>query len=169
MSNIKEIIIDFVKNSYPVKLEVLAQTVSRKTTTFNYNLFEILDELIKEKKIYVLKNDEIYFIFPESIEIVTSMFNTGKYNLYTISITKDNYTLDIGFDYLPCLADLIDKISSLKYVQDINKTKEIIELLMNVNDENWPETGGDFCGYVQFGGIDKKDIISISFFLNYEK
>lgn len=49
MSNIKEIIINFVKSSYPVKLDVLAQTVSRKSSTFNYNLFEILDELIKEK------------------------------------------------------------------------------------------------------------------------
>lgn len=78
MSNIKEIIINFVKSSYPVKLDVLAQTVSRKSSTFNYNLFEILDELIKEKKIYVLKNDEIYFIFPESIEIVMSMFSEKR-------------------------------------------------------------------------------------------
>lgn len=166
MSNIKEIIIEFVKCSYPVKLDVLAQTVSRKANTYNYNLFEVLDELIKDEKIYVLKNDDVYFIFPESIEIVTSMFNDGESKLYTISITKDNCTLDVGFDYLPCLADLVNKISSLKYVQDINKTKEIIELLMNVNDENWPETDVDFCGSVQFGGIDKKDIISISFFLN---
>lgn len=150
MSNIKEIIINFVKSSYPVKLDVLAQTVSRKSSTFNYNLFEILDELIKEKKIYVLKNDEIYFIFPESIEIVMSMFSEKK-KLYKISIIKYDFIFDFEFDTLPCLADLIDRISSLKTeIRNFNKV-ELIELLNNNDipiESNWPATDEKFCGSI---------------------
>lgn len=150
MSNIKEIIIDFVKSSYPVKLDVLAQTVSRKSSTFNYNLFEILNELIKEKKIYVLKNDEIYFIFPESIEIVTSMFSEKK-KIYKISIVKYDFIFDFEFDTLPRLADLIDRISALKTGIKNFKKEEIIELLNNNDipiESNWPETNETFCGSI---------------------
>lgn len=166
MSNIKEIIIEFVKCSYPVKLDVLAQTVSRKANTYNYNLFKVLDELIKDKKIYVLKNDEVYFIFPESIEIVTSMFNDGESKIYTISITKDNCDLDIGFDYLPCLADLVDKISSLTFINNYFNKEELIELLMSVNEKNWPETDEEFCGGMRCDDLHTNDNILIHFLKN---
>lgn len=165
MSNIKEIIIDFVKSSYPVKLDVLAQTVSRKSSTFNYNLFEILNELIKEKNIYVLKNDEIYFIFPESIEIVTSMFSEKK-KVYKISIVKYDFIFDFEFDTLPRLADLIDMISSLKTeIKNFNKV-ELLELLNNNYihvESNWPETNETFYGSIS---LNRNYSISIHFSLN---
>lgn len=163
MSNIKEIIIDFVKNSYPVKLDVLAQTVSRKSSTFNYNLFEILDELIKEKKIYVLKNDEIYFIFPESIEIVKSMFSEKK-KVYKISIVKYDFIFDFEFDTLPRLADLIDRISSSTFVNNYFNKEEVIKFLTNVDEKNWPATDEKFCGSILMNGNYS---ISIHFSVNY--
>lgn len=166
MSNIKEIIIDFVKSSYPVKLDVLAQTVSRKSSTFNYNLFEILNELIKEKKIYVLKNDEIYFIFPESIEIVTSMFSEKKKKIYKISIIKYDFIFDFEFDTLPRLADLVDKISSLTFINNYFNKEELITLLMNVNEKNWPETDEEFCGGMRCDDLHTNDNILIHFFKN---